>query len=199
MARIKAADYEEKQQDILDAAAKLFAQNGYPHSSLTAIARKCRASKSKLYHYFGSKKDILFQLLHEYCLFTIENFAGIDANLPAEERLRRFVQIYIERPPKMRHRHIVLVNDLKYLPERDRRQIVTLERRMLDNVVLLLREMKHSSDADEKVLRTYVLLLFGTINGIDSWFNPSGFMTPAELSQRVAKLFLHGFSNGPRR
>jgi AcrR family transcriptional regulator len=199
MARIKAADYEDKQQDILDAAAKLFAQNGYPHSTVIDIARKCRASKSKIYHYFERKEDILFQLLHEYCLFTVENFASIDTKDSPEERLRKFVEIYIERPPKMRHRHIALVNDLKYLPERLRKQIVALERRMVDNVVSLLRGMKHGRGVDERVLRTYVLLLFGTINGIDFWFNPSGFMTPAELSGRVAKLFLHGFSDGPSR
>lgn len=197
MARVQADDYSEKQQIILDSAARLFAQNGYPHSTVIDIGKRCRASKSKVYHYFKSKDQILFQLLHEYCLFTVQAFESIDASLSPEDRLRIFLKIFIERPAKMRYRHITLVNDLKYLPERLRKQIVALERNLVDQVVDLLKEVQKGKNIDQRVLRTYVLLLFGTINGIDLWFNPSGFMTPDELSRRVSRLFVDGICRNP--
>lgn len=197
MSRVRADDYEDKQQLILDAAAKLFAQNGYPHSSVIDIAKRCRASKSKVYHYFKSKDQILFQLLHEYCLFTVQTFDLIDESLPPQERLSIFLRNFIERPARMRYRHITLVNDIKYLPERLKKQIVLVERSLIDRVVALLKEVQKGNNVKDRVLRTYVLLLFGTINGIDLWFDPSGPMAPDELSGRVSRLFIDGICSEP--
>ncbi len=161
------------------------------------IAERCKSSKAKVYHYFPSKDRILFQLLQEYCLFVIQSFESIDPKLPAEERLRTFLESFIRRPTRMRNRHIALVNDLKYLPPELKRQIVSLERRLMSDVVVLLKQVQKIRNVDDRVLRTYVLLLFGTINGIDTWFNPSGAMTSDELSRRLCRLFIDGICKTP--
>lgn len=164
------------------------------HASLIDIGKKCRASKAKIYHYFKSKHEILFLLLQEYCLSVIEMFENADENAPPQERLRLFLESFIQRPSRMKDRHTALLNDLKYLPARAKSQIVALERRLVRHMVTLLKQVKRGKDIDERVLHTYVLLMFGTINGIDLWYNPNGLMSSEELSKRLCRLFIDGIS-----
>ena len=66
MARPKSALHELKRDEILEVAARCFAQRGYPAASMTEIATACGASKAMLYHYYEAKEAILFDLLDRY-------------------------------------------------------------------------------------------------------------------------------------
>lgn len=50
---------EQTRQQILDAAFDLFAREGFSKTSIAAIAQKAGVSKGLIYHYFGSKKEML--------------------------------------------------------------------------------------------------------------------------------------------
>ena len=66
MARPKSLQHELKRDEILDVAAQCFADNSYPSASMNDIAAACGTSKARLYHYYGSKEAILFDLLDRY-------------------------------------------------------------------------------------------------------------------------------------
>lgn len=71
----------EKQDRIINAAIKEFAENGYDNSSTNEIVKAAEISKGLLFHYFNSKKD-LFLFLYDYCMdMTLkEFFQNIDRN-----------------------------------------------------------------------------------------------------------------------
>lgn len=50
---------QQSQQQIIDAAFKLFAKKGYSATSIAAIAKEADVSKGLIYHYFSSKEAIL--------------------------------------------------------------------------------------------------------------------------------------------
>ena len=56
---------EEKQQRILNAALKEFAQKGYKNASTNQIVKEADISKGLLFHYFKNKKQ-LFLFLYDY-------------------------------------------------------------------------------------------------------------------------------------
>ncbi|WP_368491044.1 TetR/AcrR family transcriptional regulator [Clostridium sp. BJN0013] len=58
---------EEKQQRILNAALKEFAQKGYKNASTNQIVKEADISKGLLFHYFKNKKQ-LFLFLYDYCI-----------------------------------------------------------------------------------------------------------------------------------
>ncbi|APM41248.1 TetR family transcriptional regulator [Clostridium kluyveri] len=58
---------EEKQQRILNAALKEFAQKGYKNASTNQIVQDADISKGLLFHYFKNKKQ-LFLFLYDYCI-----------------------------------------------------------------------------------------------------------------------------------
>lgn len=55
---------EEKQNTIINAALKVFGRNGYKKTSVNDIAEAAGISKSMIFHYFGSKKDLYFYLIN---------------------------------------------------------------------------------------------------------------------------------------
>lgn len=57
---------KEKQKTIRDAALKVFGQNGYRKASVKDISDAAGISKSMVFYYFGSKKDLYFYLV-DYC------------------------------------------------------------------------------------------------------------------------------------
>ena len=57
----------EKQQHIIGAAMKEFADKGFRHASTNAIVENAGISKGMLFYYFGSKEE-LFDFLCEYTL-----------------------------------------------------------------------------------------------------------------------------------
>jgi TetR/AcrR family transcriptional regulator len=55
----------ERQNDIINAALRAFGANGYKKASIRDIAMAAGISKSMIFHYFGTKKDLyLFLVEH---------------------------------------------------------------------------------------------------------------------------------------
>ena len=60
----------EKQDRILNAAIKEFAQKGYDKASTNEIVKEAEISKGLIFHYFKNKKQ-LFLFLFDYCIQII--------------------------------------------------------------------------------------------------------------------------------
>lgn len=83
---------EENRHSILQAAEKVFVQNGYSHATVDDIAEEAQFSKATLYRYFKSKSDIFFEII--YCSFE-KSYDGIKKiqmrELSAEEKLKELI------------------------------------------------------------------------------------------------------------
>lgn len=66
MARTQAADFEKRREAIVEHAARLFAERGFLGASIADLAAACSTSKSLIYHYYASKEDILFDVMHAH-------------------------------------------------------------------------------------------------------------------------------------
>lgn len=72
---------QEKQERIINAAVKEFAQKGFDKASTNEIVKEAGISKGLLFHYFNNKHE-LFLFLYDYFteLITNEIYAKIDWN-----------------------------------------------------------------------------------------------------------------------
>jgi AcrR family transcriptional regulator len=192
MPRVRADDYEEKYQAILDSAAVLFAKTGYPGAKLNDVAKLCGASKSMLYHYFPTKDDLLLALLSEHLERLIadmeEAFAG---NEPPKKKFAWFVETFVSKSARSRQRHVSAMNDVKFLPPDKQAPIIERQKRVVSLIGDLLRELKPG--LPEEVYAPYAMLLVGMLNWTDLWYKPSGKIKPAELCERISRLYLRGF------
>lgn len=70
---------KDKQDRMMNAALKIFAQNGYSHASTDDIVREAHISKGLLFHYFDSKIGV-YSFLYDYGVkfFSLELSGAID-------------------------------------------------------------------------------------------------------------------------
>ena len=70
---------KDKQDRMINAALKVFAQNGYRHASTDDIVREASISKGLLFHYFGSKLGT-YTFMYEYSVryMTLELKTAVD-------------------------------------------------------------------------------------------------------------------------
>lgn len=192
MPRVRADDYDDKTKAILDSAAALFARAGYLNAKMQDIAKACGASKSMLYHYFGTKDDLLFAMLEEHLVLLIAAMEqSFDEAADPRGRFLCFIQIYVQKSAQARRRHMVAINDLRFLPKARQLPLLKLERKIIKLTADLLNGLNPRLDAS--LYKPYALMLIGMLNWTESWYRPSGTIKPQELCHRIARLFLRGF------
>jgi len=64
MARIT-KPVEERRQEIIDTARKLFIENGFDKTQVADISNSMNSAQGLVYHYFKSKTDILYAVIDE--------------------------------------------------------------------------------------------------------------------------------------
>ncbi|PLR99242.1 TetR/AcrR family transcriptional regulator [Bacillus sp. T33-2] len=89
---------KEKQDRIINAAIKEFAQKGYDKASTNEIVKEAGISKGLLFHYFQNKKQ-LFLFLFDYCYNIVadEFYKKVDlTEVDFFNRIRQSVKIKME-------------------------------------------------------------------------------------------------------
>ncbi len=193
MARTQAADYDERREAIVTAAAALFARAGFNGASVADIASRCKSSKSLIYHYYAAKEDILYDVMigHVQALEEAAS-AAIATDARPERRLReiahRFMALYVGAAD----RHKVLLNDLDHLPKARRIEIVAVQRRLIETVRALFAEIE--PDLKRRSDRSFAaaMLFFGMINWTHTWFDPKGPVSAGALAEMAVDLTLGG-------
>ncbi|MEX0620460.1 MAG: TetR/AcrR family transcriptional regulator [Solirubrobacterales bacterium] len=77
MAREAAA---ERRRQILDAAVRVFARQGFHSTRVADIADEADVAYGLVYHYFDSKENVLDELFRQRWLLLIEAIKGADAS-----------------------------------------------------------------------------------------------------------------------
>jgi AcrR family transcriptional regulator len=193
MARTQAADYGERRVGIVEHAARLFAERGFLGTSIADLADACDTSKSLIYHYYDSKEDILFDVMHSHVralLDAAEEIAARKIAPPAKlrELTFAFMRLYVGAAARQR----VLLNELSRLPAKRRAEIVGIQRRLIDVVQAVLVDIRPEVGRRAELERPAVMLYFGMINWTHTWLDPNGAATPKQIAALAAELFLQG-------
>ncbi len=86
---------EEKQDRILDAAAREFAVNGYEKASLNLILERAGISKGAAYYYFEDKADLIATVIHKYWIQSLSTMSEIVSHVTAEDFWQKITDLYM--------------------------------------------------------------------------------------------------------
>ena len=192
MARGRAAGYEEQRELILRQAARLFAEQGYPGTSMNQVAQACGLSKPSIYHYFRDKYDLLVQIAegHIVRLQVLVDEVGAQALAPPE-RLRELIRRFVGEYAQARDAHRVLTEGVKFLRPEDAERILGTERAVVAAFADTVAE--HWPQVGQAHLaKPTTMLLFGMINWMFTWFRPDGALDYDAMAPIVAELFCGG-------
>jgi AcrR family transcriptional regulator len=196
MARTQAADYAQRREKIVDSAAELFAEKGFLGASIADLAEMCQTSKSLIYHYYDSKEDILFDVMHSHVKSLLDAAEDIAAKpLAGAEKLKELTRAFMRLYLGAAFRQRVLLNALDNLPTEQRETIVNIQHRLIAIVEETLGEIRPSLAAGHPLGTPAAMLYFGMINWMHTWLNPQGRAKPAEIGDLAVNIFLDGISN----
>ena len=192
MARGRAPGFESNREEILAAAARLFARQGYPGTSMNEVAVACQVSKPSLYHYFKDKHELLVQICESH-LLTLGSLVDevLAQGLAPEPRLRALIQGFVNEYGRSQFQHRVLTEDVKFLNDEDRARLLQVERRVVaafaDAVAAVRPEL-----VSARLEKPLTMLLFGMINWTFTWLRPDGELSYEDVAPMVADLFFGG-------
>lgn len=88
--------HRQKRKQILDAAVRVFADQGYHGARVSDIAEHAGVAHGLLYHYFASKDDVLRTIFTENWGELIARFRAVEAaDEPADEKLEGIAKILL--------------------------------------------------------------------------------------------------------
>jgi TetR/AcrR family transcriptional regulator, cholesterol catabolism regulator len=190
----RAPRQDNRRQQLLDVAARLFRERGYHVTSMRDIAREVGMLSGSIYYHFPSKEEMLLAVYEEGLRHIAESVdaavagrdtpwerleAGCTAHLEALLELSDYTQVMIRvLPPeggKVAERLLEL-----------RDQYEARFRDLIDALAL-------PEDADRRYLR---LLLMGGLNWSHVWYHPGG-DTPAVIAHRMIDLLRQRLDRAP--
>jgi len=191
----RAADYEEKQQNIRQNAAAVFADLGMEKASMSQIAARSQVSKALLYHYYPSKAELIFDIIYSHLneLYdAIEKVAIESQDLPAPERLRLLVHQILECYRDADDKHQMQINSRSSLPDDKIKQISAIERKIVLLVADIIDDIHPDLNQGKPLLKPVTMSLFGMLNWVYMWFQADGPISRAEYADLSTTLFLEG-------
>lgn len=178
---------------ILEAAAQIFSQKGYHGASMQDIAEAVNLQKASLYYHIHSKQELLVAVLDQTLEMLIEHMEQVmGLHLPPDEKLRQAMCAYLQSMLEHRDLAVVLLLEhrslepglkSRHIPHRDRFERLwrDLIQEGLDQGFFCCTDPATSSRA-----------LLGVMNWTITWYRPDGELTPEQIADQFASLFLNG-------
>jgi len=197
MPRGISAEHRAQRAAILATAAEAFAEGGYPSTTMASLAERCAVSKSLLYHYYPSKDAILHDLTASYMRRLRDLVRAVESQrLPARESLAELVRRFVSEYETSRNHHMVLLNDVRHLPEALRAEVISLEREVVDAFAGVIGA---SYCIDRRAAKVLTMSVFGMINWTFTWLRPGGPISYPEFAETVVGMLEGGLNEGAAR
>jgi len=179
---------------LLDAAVALFSRQGYAATSTREVAALLGMQKASLYYHIESKEDLLYFICKsalEQIRSDVETAIGeVDDPL---ERTRTLICNHVESMLRSKDEHATMLTEMYSLSKDRLASIVALREGYVDLVRSILREAQKAGALREDIDARYLTLaLLGLLNRVLVWYRRRGPLSPTQLGQLLAVIFLAG-------
>ncbi|MBN9670837.1 TetR/AcrR family transcriptional regulator [Roseibium aggregatum] len=195
-------------EEIIQAAAELFMDLGFTATSIDAIAAKMGATKGRVYHYFGSKAEIFFDVQRTAMNRLTQLVEPIARSTdPVDVRLRRMAEAHLS----------LLIHDMPV----QKVTVQALERYLFESsgfrYVHEIREINKLRDEYEEIFaevidqgtregvfvdlppRLLTKPFFGALNWVMVWYRPRKLQDPESIkvmSDALVDFAMRGIRKG---
>ncbi|MBE9375543.1 TetR family transcriptional regulator [Saccharopolyspora sp. HNM0983] len=191
-AREDSAPAEPVPQRLLAMATRLFAEQGFEMTSVQQIVDAAGVTKGAMYHYFGSKDDLLYEvyarLLREQ---TARMESAADSRAPVQERLRSVAVDVVATTAANLDDTVIFFRSM-HLLHPDKQAEVRAERRRYHERV---RELIEEGQRDgvfraDRSADLVVDFFFGAVHHLGTWFRKDGELSGEQVGEQFADLLL---------
>lgn len=182
--------WESRRDNIVRAAAEVFAEMGLERATLDAVGDRVGLSKASLYYYVKSKEDLLGHVIGHVLATQEDAMAALTRDgMTAEERLRAFC---------LGHLHSLFADPAGQIAARVALSAIKdeLVRRPLRAYMARLEAILADGvaegvfrPADSRIVR---YSLFSALNAVSLWYSPGGPLTLEQVGNQICDLIITG-------
>ncbi|MFC0109168.1 TetR/AcrR family transcriptional regulator [Kibdelosporangium aridum] len=177
---------------LLAEATKLFAKQGFDRTSVQEIVEAAGVTKGAMYHYFGSKDDLLHEIygrvLREQT-DRLEKFAASEA--PAAERVRGAAADVVVTTIENLDDFKIFSQSMHHLSPAKQRAVRAERRKYHERFRSLVEEGQRAGDFRDDVPADLVVdYFFGSVHHLGVWYRRNGRLSPAQIAGHYADLLL---------
>ncbi|MFH1263992.1 MAG: TetR/AcrR family transcriptional regulator [Pseudomonadota bacterium] len=195
---------------LKQAAAELFAEYGFDGTTTEMIARRAGVNKALINYYYRSKKELHLEIVETMLSSLREPLEGLkNLNLPPDEQLRRFIEIFADRHKVYPMLSTMLLRELlsggEQISERCLPHFLFMMKYVAD---LLARGIRERVFRPVDPFLTHLSLIgtlvffFATMKARDHLIRSGIPVTPPTADQylpHIAELFLRGLKPDPEK
>lgn len=182
-----------RKEEIIIAAAKIFASKGYHAATLDEIAAEIGISKPALYYHIKNKEEILKEIISRI-MEPMESVAKMGrSDLPPRKRMGNMIRMLIQFAAERKETTQIALELNKMLPKRSHD---ALKKRQKDVEQVLQDTLSDGmKNGDFTVCDTKIIAfaILAVSNSIYRWYQPDGKFTHSQIADHFIKLLEHGY------
>jgi AcrR family transcriptional regulator len=179
----------------LKQAAIYFADHGYDRASVNGVASACGISKSLIYHYYDSKEQLLFDILHSHLTALYEGLIALQPAADPEVQLRQLVRKLLQMYRGADAEHRLQLQSTTALPKAQRHILADIQRSIVNEfsqAICAAAPEYLGQDSDH--LRPLTMSLFGMVNWFYLWHQPGRGMSRESYADLATEILLGGLT-----
>jgi AcrR family transcriptional regulator len=177
---------------LLAEATRLFAKQGFDRTSVQEIVEAAGVTKGAMYHYFGSKDDLLHEIYGRVLrdqMERLEKFAAGGA--PSAERVRDAAADVVITTIENLDDVKIFGQSMHHLSPGKQRAVRAERRRYHECFRSLVEEGQRDGTFRQDVPADLVIdYFFGAVHHLGVWYRRNGKLSPADVAGHYASLLL---------
>ncbi|MBW1776593.1 MAG: TetR/AcrR family transcriptional regulator [Deltaproteobacteria bacterium] len=185
----------DKYHRILEAAIKVFADQGFYQSTVSQIAREAGVADGTIYLYFKNKDDILIQFFRDKTKQVFESFRkAVQGGAHAEGKLRQLIRLHLKAFQDDRNMAVVYQQETHQINRPAEEQIREMSKMYLD----LLSEIIEQGQEEGSIRKDLYLglvkrFMVGAVDEvINTWLHSRIEYDLAAMADPLVELMIHG-------
>jgi AcrR family transcriptional regulator len=179
-----------RDREIVKAATLIFAQKGYAGASVQDVADAVGVLKGSLYHYIGSKEDLLFRIFDESHQEAARHMAEVSAmDADALTKLYVYFKRLVQAALLNRERSTLYFRDWRQLKGARLKKVMMQREEYEAFVRTLIVEAYRSAGTEVTINPKYVsFFLLGGLNWVADWYRSSGPDSAEVVAESYARI-----------
>lgn len=178
---------------LLSAATKLFADKGFDRTSVQEIVEAAGVTKGAMYHYFGSKDDLLGEIYGRVLRQQTEQLEKVAATGdPVRERLYAAARDVVVSTIADLDDFKIFMQSMHQLGPEKEKAVRAERRRYHERFRALIEEgQREGVFRDDEPPDIVVDFFFGSVHHLGAWYRESGPLTAQQIAGHYAELLLN--------
>jgi TetR/AcrR family fatty acid metabolism transcriptional regulator len=189
----------DKYQRILEAAIKVFAEQGFFQSTISQIAKEAGVADGTIYLYFKNKDDILVQFFNYKAKQVFDGFREeVNRAESAVDKLRNLVRRHLAEFQRDRNMAILYQFETHQSSRLAEEQIKEMSNMYLDIVAEIMEQGQQEGLIRKNLYLSLVKrFILGAVDEvINTWIHSGGEYDLVSMADPLVDLFIEGVGTG---